>query len=102
MFAFAQKSQPAPRVYQLRDARIAEVDNNDRLTELLICEKSVPFIPFLEISQYLANGYQYKLEPDIDHLTDNGNRIISLVCENDLKLAEVQYDPFSNKIYPPK
>lgn len=102
MFVFQRGAQPAPRSYRLSDARVAELDDNDHLKAIIIHDKSVPFVQFDEVSNYLTKGYHYKLEVELEHFTENDNRIISLTHGNDLKLAEVQLNPLNNKIYPPK
>lgn len=102
MFTFARRPQPASQVYCLADAKIVELDDTDHLKELLIHDKTVPFVAFSEIAQYLSEGYNYKLESELDHFCDHNNRIISLSKDQDLKLAEVQYNSANNKIYPPK
>lgn len=102
MFTFVRRPQTAPQVYTLADAKIAELDETNHLKELLVHDKTVPFIPFPDITQYLSEGYIYKLESELDHFCDNNNRVISLSKDQDLKLAEVQYHAHQNKIYPPK
>ena len=101
MFVFPGNHVPPQRRYTFDQARIAELDQSNRLKELHIYDKIIPFIPFKEINTYLSNGYQYTIEKDLDAFTDNTNRIISLKNEKDLKLVEVEGNENTNTIYPP-
>jgi len=99
MFSFRQ---PAPQARSLSDGRIAELDDSDHLAALMIDDISIPFIPFSDIVGYLQQGFAYKLEPKLDRMSSFGNQIISLRKENELRLAEIQFDSMHSRIFPPK
>jgi hypothetical protein len=109
MFSF---HRPAPQAYafgesafykkhRLTDARVAELNDNNQLVALLIHDMRIPFISYGEVTEKLKLRCEYKFVPELDHFSCFDNQIISFREENNLKLAEVQYDQLRSMIYPP-
>lgn len=97
MFSFA----PQQRL-TLKDAAAAELSSDNYLEGLHIAQFVIPFITFKETIEKIEDGFSWRHEPDLEKWSERSNQVISLKKERQFFLAEVRYDPITNKIFPPK